>query len=43
VVTDAKGSRAVTAGFAGDIKVWACQDGHWSADETSSGIVITSR
>ena len=41
VVTDAKGSRAVSAGFAGDIKVWSCQDGHWSADETSSGTVFT--
>ncbi|KAJ5901337.1 hypothetical protein N7504_007330 [Penicillium tannophilum] len=43
VVTDAKGSRAVSAGFAGDIKVWSCQDGHWSADETSSASLANVR
>ncbi|KAJ5689763.1 Meiotic recombination protein Ski8/Rec14 [Penicillium macrosclerotiorum] len=32
VVTNAKGTRAVSAGFAGDVKVWSCQDGYWSAD-----------
>ncbi|KAJ6112613.1 Meiotic recombination protein Ski8/Rec14 [Penicillium capsulatum] len=36
IVTDTKGARAVSAGFAGDVKVWACQDGHWSADTTAS-------
>jgi len=37
VVTDGSGTRAVSAGFAGDVKVWSCQDGYWSADTTSSG------
>lgn len=36
IVTDAKGTRAVSAGFGGDIKVWACQDGSWSADAVAS-------
>lgn len=39
VVTDAKGARAVSAGFAGDLKVWSCQDGHWSPDKVASGTV----
>lgn len=38
IVTDGKGSRAISAGFAGDVKAWSCQDGHWSIDETVSGI-----
>ena len=37
IVTNAKGTRAVTSGFAGDVKVWACQEGQWSADATISG------
>jgi superkiller protein 8 len=37
VVTDASGTRAVSAGFAGDVKVWSCQDGYWSADAAASG------
>ncbi|KAJ5602154.1 hypothetical protein N7510_011688 [Penicillium lagena] len=32
IVTDAKGQRAASAGFAGDIKIWSCQEGNWSAD-----------
>ncbi|KAJ5212699.1 WD40 repeat-like protein [Penicillium cinerascens] len=36
VVTDAGGTRAVSAGFAGDVKVWSCQDGYWSADAAAS-------
>lgn len=32
IVTNGNGSRAVTAGFDGEIKVWSCQDGHWAAD-----------
>ncbi|OQE15943.1 hypothetical protein PENSTE_c026G05851 [Penicillium steckii] len=36
IVTDGKGSRAISAGFAGDVKAWSCQDGHWSIDETVS-------
>lgn len=38
IVTDAKGTRAVSAGFAGDVKVWACQDSYWSADTVASGV-----
>jgi hypothetical protein len=26
------GSRAITAGFDGEIKAWSCEDGHWTAD-----------
>lgn len=37
IVTDTKGTRAVSAGYAGDLKVWSCQDGHWSADHAVSG------
>ncbi|KAJ5248675.1 hypothetical protein N7468_000126 [Penicillium chermesinum] len=36
VVTDAEGTRAVSAGFAGEIKVWACHDGHWQEDPVSA-------
>lgn len=32
IVTNGNGSRAITAGFDGEIKVWSCQDGHWAAD-----------
>lgn len=38
VVTDAKGTRAVSAGFAGDVKVWSCKEGHWSADQSTTGM-----
>ncbi|KAJ5587931.1 WD domain protein [Penicillium hispanicum] len=36
VVTDGKGTRAVSAGFAGDVKVWSCKEGHWSADQSTT-------
>ena len=38
VVTDVKGTRAVSVGFAGDVKAWFCQDGHWSADQNTTGL-----
>lgn len=37
IVTSGNGSRAVTAGFDGAIKVWSCQDGHWAADTKLTG------
>lgn len=37
VVTDFKGARAVTAGFAGELKVWSCEDGYWAADQIATG------
>lgn len=37
IVTDAKGSRAVSIGFGGDIKIWLYHDGNWSEDHTTSG------
>lgn len=40
IVTDAKGTRAVSAGFAGDVKVWTYQDGYWSADEPISCMFV---
>ncbi|KAJ5186001.1 Meiotic recombination protein Ski8/Rec14 [Penicillium cf. griseofulvum] len=33
IVTNGNGSRAITAGFDGEIKAWSCQDGHWAADK----------
>ncbi|PLN80878.1 WD domain protein [Aspergillus taichungensis] len=33
VVTDRKGSRAVSVGFGGEILVWSCQEGTWSKDD----------
>lgn len=36
IVTDAKGSRAVSIGFGGDIKIWLYHDGNWSEDHTTS-------
>ncbi|KAJ6004089.1 hypothetical protein N7499_000153 [Penicillium canescens] len=33
IVTDARGSRAISAGFDGKIKAWSCQDGYWAADQ----------
>ncbi|KAJ5160626.1 uncharacterized protein N7482_007630 [Penicillium canariense] len=38
IVTDESGSRAVSAGFAGDVKAWSCQEGHWSADTATSDV-----
>ncbi|KAJ5936974.1 WD domain protein [Penicillium verhagenii] len=43
VVTNGNGSRAVSAGFAGDLKVWSCQEGHWSHDEASSASLAKVR
>ena len=37
IVTNGNGSRAITAGFDGQIKVWSCQDGHWTADRKLTG------
>jgi superkiller protein 8 len=37
IVTDAKGSRAISAGFDGKIKAWSCQDGYWAADQKVIG------
>ncbi|KAJ5086308.1 WD domain protein [Penicillium alfredii] len=36
LVTGANGSRAVSAGFAGDLKAWSCEDGYWFADNATS-------
>ncbi|KAK1150335.1 Ski complex subunit Rec14 [Aspergillus melleus] len=36
VVTNGNGSRAISVGFGGEIKVWACHDGTWLQDETVS-------
>ncbi|KAJ5489592.1 Meiotic recombination protein rec14 [Penicillium diatomitis] len=36
IVTDSSGTRAVSAGFDGNLKVWACNDGHWAADATTT-------
>lgn len=30
VVTNAKGSKAVSIGFGGEVIIWACRDGAWS-------------
>jgi superkiller protein 8 len=30
VVTDAKGSKAVSVGFGGEVIIWVCRDGAWS-------------
>lgn len=38
VVTSRQGSRAVSAGFGGEIKIWSCQNGHWSEDASVSGM-----
>jgi superkiller protein 8 len=37
IVTNGNGSRAITAGFDGEIKAWSCQDGHWTADRKLTG------
>lgn len=37
IVTNGDGSRAITAGFDGEIKAWSCQDGHWVADTKLTG------
>jgi superkiller protein 8 len=37
IVTDARGSRAISAGFDGKIKAWSCQDGYWVADQKVIG------
>ncbi|KAG0152756.1 hypothetical protein PDIDSM_2561 [Penicillium digitatum] len=34
IVTNGNGSRAITAGFDGEIKAWSCQDGHWLQTQT---------
>ncbi|CAG8033302.1 unnamed protein product [Penicillium salamii] len=33
IVTDGKGSRAISSGFDGKIKAWMCQDGYWAAEQ----------
>ncbi|KAB8229266.1 WD40 repeat protein [Aspergillus alliaceus] len=35
VVTNGSGSRAVSVGFGGEIRVWSCHNGTWSEDETA--------
>ncbi|KAF7595736.1 hypothetical protein BBP40_004867 [Aspergillus hancockii] len=35
VVTNENGSRAVSVGFGGEIKVWSCDNGRWSEDKAS--------
>jgi superkiller protein 8 len=37
IVTDGRGSRAISAGFDGKIKAWSCQDGYWVADQKVIG------
>lgn len=37
IVTGAKGTRAISAGFAGELKAWSCIDGYWVGDEGVSG------
>jgi superkiller protein 8 len=37
IVTNGNGSRAITAGFDGEIKAWSCQDGYWTADKKVTG------
>lgn len=37
VVTDGRGSRAVSVGFGGEIQIWACRDGTWTKDDAGSG------
>ncbi|KAF3015689.1 superkiller [Penicillium rubens] len=32
IAINGNGSRAITAGFDGEIKAWSCEDGHWTAD-----------
>ncbi|KAH8425685.1 SKI complex subunit WD repeat protein SKI8 [Aspergillus melleus] len=36
VVTNGNGSRAISVGFGGELKVWACHNGTWLQDETVS-------
>lgn len=42
IVTDASGSRAVSVGFDGTLKVWYCVEGYWSADDAITGTEQTS-
>lgn len=37
IVTDGRGSRAVSVGFGGEIQVWTCRDGTWSQNDTALG------
>jgi len=37
VVTDGRGSRAISVGFGGEIQIWACRDGTWSKDDAGPG------
>ncbi|GES65116.1 WD40 repeat-like protein [Aspergillus terreus] len=36
VVTNGKGTRAVSVGFAGEIKIWSCHEGTWAEDKNAS-------
>jgi WD40 repeat protein len=38
VVTDERGSRAVSVGFGGEVLIWTCQDGAWSK---TKGVTFT--
>lgn len=42
VVTDGRGSRAVSVGFGGEIQIWACHDGTWSKDDTAPAAITGS-
>ncbi|KAJ5037118.1 Ski complex subunit Rec14 [Penicillium rubens] len=37
IAINGNGSRAITAGFDGEIKAWSCEDGHWTADRKLTG------
>lgn len=37
VVTNAKGLRAASIGFGGEIAIWSCHDGVWAKDSIASG------
>ena len=38
IVTDSAGTRAVSAGFDGTLKVWSLNEGHWTADSDKTGM-----
>ncbi|ODM21701.1 hypothetical protein SI65_02545 [Aspergillus cristatus] len=38
LVTDGRGSRAISVGFGGEIQIWVCRDGTWSKDDAGPGI-----
>ncbi|BCR87010.1 SKI complex subunit WD repeat protein SKI8 [Aspergillus chevalieri] len=38
IVTDGRGTRAISVGFGGEIQIWICRDGTWSHDDAGPGI-----